>query len=628
MRVAIVNFRTTRGRPRAPCSTRPRARPRRPLETASPPGRARAPAAPLALLTDLPARSGPARRPPLCCGQSTRPRRPEGRDPLGHLRGPPHLRRRRRLALPRVRLGADAGARRPDPAPLRPGPGPGRRVLGQGLPGLGQVGLAHGRARAAQAWLGQQTPNGGTVPRRLRPRHERLRGAASREALDPQRRVVLPVAPPTCSPTPSGSSISSSSRRGKPAGARGFEAKAAPEPRPRRAGRTPGPSPPALGQRQGPPRWPTPTSPGATSSPGSRPTSTLPASMPPGATLVGQNLLGIAFNATWAGPTPSTPSTPPTSTSSPWPKAATASTARCGPSRPPPIACKIRQDDGSLREETLVVKASVHGPVMEEKPGTGAGPARGRPRPAPPRRSVLEDDPRQNLDGVPKRPAPAADADVHRDVRATATATSCTSSAGARRCVPRGTTTGRASCPATPRPPSGRRPTPTTSCRGWSTRRAAGCRTPTTRPGPRPSPPPSTPIASPATWRRGAWSFRPQRSARMLAEDDKHHLRRAPGLRAVDAHGAGRPHPRRPRPGGAEARRRRGARRARRFSPRWDRTADNESRGGVLFAEWVRTLASAAGYDDPSFFAVRLGREAAAGHPRRSRATRRRRPRP
>jgi acyl-homoserine-lactone acylase len=46
------------------------------------------------------------------------------------------------------------------------------------------------------------------------------------------------------------------------------------------------------------------------------------------------------------------------------------------------------------------------------------------------------------------------------------------------------------------------------------------------------------------------------------------------------------------------------ARRAMTTLAHWDRMADNDSQGAVLFAEWVRTMAGGPPYDDPSFFAV------------------------
>ena len=97
--------------------------------------------------------------------------------------------------------------------------------------------------------------------------------------------------------------------------------------------------------------------------------------------------------------------------------------------------------------------------------------------------------------------------------------------------------------------------------------------------------------------------LRPQRSARMLAEDDKitfdELLAYAQSTRMEladrildDLAAAVREH------GDATAKR------AMAVLVKWDHTADNDSRGGVLFAEWVRAMGPEGGYDDPSFFAV------------------------
>jgi acyl-homoserine-lactone acylase len=83
--------------------------------------------------------------------------------------------------------------------------------------------------------------------------------------------------------------------------------------------------------------------------------------------------------------------------------------------------------------------------------------------------------------------------------------------------------------------------------------------------------------------------FRPQRSARMLAEDDKitweelladkHSTRMELADRILDdLAGAVAKH------GSAEAKR------AMAVLDKWDRTADNASRGGVLFADWFRRV--------------------------------------
>jgi acyl-homoserine-lactone acylase len=83
--------------------------------------------------------------------------------------------------------------------------------------------------------------------------------------------------------------------------------------------------------------------------------------------------------------------------------------------------------------------------------------------------------------------------------------------------------------------------------------------------------------------------FRPQRSARMLAEDDqiswdellayKHSTRMELADRILDDLAAAvKAH-------GTDA-----SRRGLAILDKWDRTADNASRGGVLFEEWTRTL--------------------------------------
>ena len=78
-------------------------------------------------------RPGPAGRDP----RRVRSRAGRDRDPLGHLGRAAHLRRGRPRSLLRLRLGAGPQPRRPAAAALRPGPRPGGRVLRRRVPALG-----------------------------------------------------------------------------------------------------------------------------------------------------------------------------------------------------------------------------------------------------------------------------------------------------------------------------------------------------------------------------------------------------------------------------------------------------------------------------------------------------------
>ena len=241
-----------------------------------------------------------------------------------------------------------------------------------------------------------------------------------------------------------------------------------------------------------------------------------------GATLVGQNLLGIGFNEHlgWTH-TVNTIDAADIYELTLAEGGYRFDGAGFAPSRPRPARSRCRQDDGSLTEESLVLKRSVHGAVIEEKPGRAlALRVAGLDQPAP-RRPVLAHDPGHEPGGLRSRRCACCRCPCSRSCTPTATATSFISSADAPRCGPPETTTGLEPSPATPRRRCGPRPTPTRSCRASSTPRRAGCRTRTTRRGPRLSLRSSIPIASPATWPRAEMGFRPQRSARMLAEDDQ-----------------------------------------------------------------------------------------------------------
>lgn len=321
-----------------------------------------------------------------------------------------------------------------------------------------------------------------------------------------------------------------------------------------------------------------------------------------GATLVGQNLLGIAFNDRlgWTH-------TVNTIDAVDYYELTLAAggyrfDGEVRPFETRSHLLKIRQDDGSLREETLVVKSSVHGPVVEEKAGTALA-----------LRVAGIDEPHlaeqywkmiraQNLtefetalctlqmpmftvmygdhDGhvmhlfggrVPVRPP--GDHDWAGIVPGDTSATLWT------------TTHPLAELPKVVDPPSGW--LQNANDPPWTTTFPVAL----------------DPNRFPPYMAPRSMELRPQRSARMLAEDDKvtfdelttyaQSTRMELADRILDDLAlAVQKH-------GDET-----ARRAMAVLDRWDRTADNESRGGVLFAEWVRAMGTEGGYDDPSFFAV------------------------
>ena len=157
-----------------------------------------------------------------------------------------------------------------------------------------------------------------------------------------------------------------------------------------------------------------------------------------------------------------------------------------------------------MKDEALTIRESVHGPVVREKAGKALAlrvAGLDQPNIMSQYWNMIRS---RSLRGVRGRPAAAADAVLHRDVRGSRRAHHASvrrPHAGAARPA---TTTGPASCRARRPPRCGRRRIPTSSCRAWSIRRAAGCRTPTIRRGRRRFRRRSIRTRFRATWRRAA----------------------------------------------------------------------------------------------------------------------------
>ena len=322
-----------------------------------------------------------------------------------------------------------------------------------------------------------------------------------------------------------------------------------------------------------------------------------------GATLVGQNLLGIAFNdhLGWTH-------TVNTIDAADFYELTLAPggyrfDGQVRPFETETHRLKIKQDDGSLAEEALVVKRSVHGPVVEEKPGKAlALRVAGIDEPhlaeqywkmiraqnlaefesalrmlQMPMFTVMygdRDGHIMHLFGGRTPVRPAGDYDWSGIVPGDTSATLWTK------------THTYEELPRVVDPPSGW--LQNANDPPWTTTFPAAL----------------DPNRFPRYMAPRGMEFRPQRSARMLAEDDKitfdELVAYAQSTRmeladrimgdlavAVRKHGDAT------------------AKRAMAVLAKWDRTADNGSRGGVLFAEWVRTMGTAdGGYGDPSFFAV------------------------
>ena len=144
---------------------------------------------------------------------------------------------------------------------------------------------------------------------------------------------------------------------------------------------------------------------------------------------------------------------------------------------------KVKQPDGSLREERLDIRRSVHGPVVFDENGvTVAMRVAGLDRPKMleqwfrmgEARSLQEFQSALRMMSVPMWHANYADD--------RGTSCSC-STAWCRGAACTTSSTGRASCPAIRRRPSGPITCRSTSCRNRSIRPADGIRTPTSRRG-------------------------------------------------------------------------------------------------------------------------------------------------
>ena len=100
---------------------------------------------------------------------------------------------------------------------------------------------------------------------------------------------------------------------------------------------------------------------------------------------------------------------------------------------------KVRQADGTLRDEPLTIRRSVHGPVFSDRPRCHRGAARDRGRPAADVRAVLADGLARNLEEWRTR---CACSSCRSSTRCTpiAMATSCTSTTRRRRFARRATT--------------------------------------------------------------------------------------------------------------------------------------------------------------------------------------------
>ena len=315
-----------------------------------------------------------------------------------------------------------------------------------------------------------------------------------------------------------------------------------------------------------------------------------------GATLVGQNLLGIAFNdhLGWTH-------TVNTIDAADFYELALAPGGYRFDGQVRPV--KIKQDDGSLATQTLVVKRSVHGPVVEEKPGKALAlrvAGIDEPHLAEQYWKMIKAQNLAELEGAlrmlqmpmftvmygdrdghimhlfggrtPVRPA--GDYDWSGIVPGDTSATLWTK------------THPYEELPRVVDPPSGW--LQNANDPPWTTTFPAVL----------------DPNRFPRYLAPRSMELRPQRSARMLVEDDKitfdelvayaQSTRMELADRVMDDLAvAVRQH------GDATAKR------AMTVLAKWDRTADNGSRGGVLFAEWVRTMGTEdGGYDDSSFFAV------------------------
>ncbi|HVQ29896.1 MAG TPA: acylase [Vicinamibacteria bacterium] len=321
-----------------------------------------------------------------------------------------------------------------------------------------------------------------------------------------------------------------------------------------------------------------------------------------GATLVGQNLLGIAFNdhLGWTH-------TVNTLDAADFYELTLAPggyrfDGQVRPFETESHSLKIRQDDGSLASETLVVKKSVHGPVVEEKPGKAlalrvAGIDEAHLAEQYWRmiqaQSLAEFETALRMLQMPMFTVMYGDRDGHVlhlfggriPVRPAGSYDWAGIVPGDTSATLWTNTHPYEDLPRVADPPSGW--LQNANDPPWTTTFPSAL-----DPGRFP------PYMAPRSM-----ELRPQRSARMLAEDDKvtfdELVADAQSTRmeladrvlddlvvAVERHGDDT------------------ARRAITTLVHWDRLADNDSQGAVLFAEWVRTLAGGAAYDDPSFFAV------------------------
>ncbi len=166
---------------------------------------------------------------------------------------------------------------------------------------------------------------------------------------------------------------------------------------------------------------------------------------------------------------------------------------------------RVRQEDGTLDEETLEVRRSVHGPVVDMERellairiaavddwSSAAGALEqwwemGRAT------NLAEFEAALRRLQVPIFTVIYADRDGH--VLSLFNGQVPVRPAGVE-------DWSRIRCRATPRPRSGRRSTRTRTCRGWSIRPAAGCRTATALPGTPPTRSSSTRTPTHPTWRR------------------------------------------------------------------------------------------------------------------------------
>jgi len=307
-----------------------------------------------------------------------------------------------------------------------------------------------------------------------------------------------------------------------------------------------------------------------------------------GATLVGQNLLGIAFNEHLGW----------THTVNTLDAADTyeLTLAEGGyrfdgvvrPFETDTHAIKVRQDDGSLREEPFTVKRSVHGTVIEEKPGRALAirvAGLDQPNLADQYWRMIRSTNLEEFESalrmlqMPMFTVMYADRDGHvlhlfggrtpvrppGDYDWSGTVPGDTSATLWTR------THAYDELPRVVDPPTGW--LQNANDPPWTTS----------------FPPVLDPSRFPPYMAPREMGFRPQRSARMLAEDtsvtwdellaDKHDTRMELADRVLDdLKAAVAKH-------GDEA-----AKGALKVLDHWDRTADNASRGGVLFAEWARAV--------------------------------------